>query len=925
MGNENQILDQHPGISSFEDISKQVKMIESLQKKYFEIVTQLAKQSNLQQLKDAIDAAEAGTDARLKAQKAYEDECTRISKQAAEATQQYIDNVKKQGTEKQKADVIAAINEQAKIEQDSIDETLSKRVQAIDIEANAKKQAIQEDLEAELASIDKKYKTKKARDKHKEQATAKAQEKINDVESDSAKQKNAERIQADAAKSQVELKRIMDEGSANATRTIGAKKAYGRFSQQGREAALGAAADAAKNVEQKHAERAEILAKLEEAKESGDALAQEQLEAQLENNALEVRAAQEEQSRASKEAATAALLEAMLGQYKQAYSEAENFLTTYASRTDARLQGSDEKFTKLTDKITTTLSINPFVKSTDVLSKLTEAVDAGIAYNLEQRAFLAGISDKIATTFNAFDSNLTRIIKLQQADSTAARLGMEAYLTKFLNTTFKDTSYLTDGFDSVTQAITDAITQLDYKQGAELEFVVQKWMASMSSLGVSNEALNNIAQGINALALGDVSTLSGNQQLQTLLVGASNQANLEYADLLLEGLSPDKTNKLLEGVILYLQDIAANTDSQVVKSAYKDVLGISVTDLKAISGLRSDEIANISNMQMSYTQMQQETNSQLNKLITRVTLPEMLDNIYSNVMYATASDMVNNPVSWAMDKMLNFMRENKLDISLPFISAFGNGFDLNDTIVGLMEKALGLGKGFSFMANLLGGLSSGGGFSLDSWEATETLTRGDTSGFGLTKTSGTSTSATYVTNNNTQDTTKSTIAEAGKAGEENVGGLETEEQKRAKERTVSDVYNLFKPIIVEGSYLRTNLKSNTPIHVLNDVLTNAANGTKPITIKTLSPMPVNVNNETLSVKITNASALQTSQQLSISNLELNLDAEVLKQSFIDASSDEKFKENFRNMFFNQGSIDVWVKNEVEVKNKENYGQSKYIF
>ena len=42
------------------------------------------------------------------------------------------------------------------------------------------------------------------------------------------------------------------------------------------------------------------------------------------------------------------------------------------------------------------------IKSTVVLEKLTEAVNLGIAYNLEQRSFLAGISDKIATTFNAF-------------------------------------------------------------------------------------------------------------------------------------------------------------------------------------------------------------------------------------------------------------------------------------------------------------------------------------------------------------------------------------------------------------------------------------------------------------------------------------------------------------------------------------------
>lgn len=57
----------------------------------------------------------------------------------------------------------------------------------------------------------------------------------------------------------------------------------------------------------------------------------------------------------------------------------------------------------------------------------------GIVYNIEQRAFLETISDKIAATFDTTNATLLRLVKLQQSDSTASRLGMEAYLTRYFN------------------------------------------------------------------------------------------------------------------------------------------------------------------------------------------------------------------------------------------------------------------------------------------------------------------------------------------------------------------------------------------------------------------------------------------------------------------------------------------------------------
>ena len=151
-----------------------------------------------------------------------------------------------------------------------------------------------------------------------------------------------------------------------------------------------------------------------------------------------------------------------------------NLYARYSSSINARLQGTNKTFYKLNDLIQRNLSSSPFVKQEDMLESLNTLIQQGIAYNVEQRAFLGGISDKIATTFEVANSALLEIIRIQQADSTQARLGMEAYLTSFLNSSFQDTSYLTTTFDNVTSILQGIESQLGRERGVELEYVVQK-------------------------------------------------------------------------------------------------------------------------------------------------------------------------------------------------------------------------------------------------------------------------------------------------------------------------------------------------------------------------------------------------------------------------------------------------------------------
>jgi hypothetical protein len=68
------------------------------------------------------------------------------------------------------------------------------------------------------------------------------------------------------------------------------------------------------------------------------------------------------------------------------------------------------------------------------------------------------MTDKLVTTFNAFDSNLLAIIRLQQADSTAARLGMEAILTKNLNSMFNSEDVKSGAIEKLAKALDVPIT-----------------------------------------------------------------------------------------------------------------------------------------------------------------------------------------------------------------------------------------------------------------------------------------------------------------------------------------------------------------------------------------------------------------------------------------------------------------------------------
>lgn len=387
----------------------------------------------------------------------------------------------------------------------------------------------------------------------------------------------------------------------------------------------------------------------------------------------------------------------------------------YQSTINTRLQGSGQSWDKgfgyagLYNSLMSRVGINPYIKTQDMLSNLSKLVEQGIAFNLEQRTFLATVSEKVASTFDAFDSNLARIVRIQQADSTAARLGMEAFMTQFLNSMFSDTSYLSGAYDTVSQNLLEATSQLTTQGGVEFEGIIQKWLGSLSSVGLSDQTAGGIAQALSYLATGNVEGLSSSG-MQNLLVMAASKGGMSVADMLTRGITLDETNTLLANIVGYLQEIG-NSTNQVVKNQYASTFGVSLSDIRAAQNLTSEDIANISKTNLGYQGAISELYDQLNSISSRTSLAEMLSNVWENTTYSLYSNIAGNPAFYALWQVTDLIQGLTGGINIPFISAMGSGVDINTTVENLMKLGIVGVSSLGMIGDVISGVTNSFQFS----------------------------------------------------------------------------------------------------------------------------------------------------------------------------------------------------------------------
>ena len=444
----------------------------------------------------------------------------------------------------------------------------------------------------------------------------------------------------------------------------------------------------------------------------------------------------------------------------------------YQAEINARLQGTDLTYKDMISTMNKNLGMSTLVRQQDYINKFKELVDAGIMHNMETRAFLATVTDKVVNTFDAFDSNLLRLVRLQQNDSTAARMGLESSLNKLFNSYFSDSSYLSSSgpHDSISAAILEASSMLSNDMSLEFEYMVHKWLGSLYSLGMSSDTLEQIAQGLNYLGTGNVAALTGNDSLQTLLAMSAVHGGVSYADLLTQGLNADSTNKLLSGMVEYLMQIAKNTEStQVTKSAYSDLFGLHMSDLRAITNLTDQDISSLTNLKTTYSQSVNETQNQLNSIASRTHLSTMIENLFDNAVLGASLDIGNTPAAYGLWKTLNLVEGMTGGIALPFINIFGSGLDLNTTVTQLAKGGM---AGLALLGNLIQSLGSGGfagGMNLKSnWHSVEMTSRGSASKFlasGVDSGFSTSTRIDSVGSGSSEDIKRTEMSDASDSAE----------------------------------------------------------------------------------------------------------------------------------------------------------------
>ena len=272
-----------------------------------------------------------------------------------------------------------------------------------------------------------------------------------------------------------------------------------------------------------------------------------------------------------------------------------SFLETQSSMA-YNLTGTSKSLDDVTGTLGKALGGTGLVKQQAVYENLQDLVNEGIVYNVEQRAFLQTIADDLDLVFNASNGSLTRLINLQRTDLSSNRMAIEASLKEFLNQNYETSQYIKEGFQNVSSALLEAQSIMTTQSGMALESVVQQWMGSLSSVGMSQSTIDELATAIGQLGSGNISAL-GSSSMQNLLVMGAARSGQSYAQLLTEGVSATAADELMRGIVGYITEIGQST-SNVVKSEYARIFGLNISDLVAASqvgdvtrnGIVSDKI-----------------------------------------------------------------------------------------------------------------------------------------------------------------------------------------------------------------------------------------------------------------------------------------------------------------------------------------------
>jgi hypothetical protein len=277
---------------------------------------------------------------------------------------------------------------------------------------------------------------------------------------------------------------------------------------------------------------------------------------------------------------------------------------------------------------------------------------------------------------------------------------------------YETTEYMTEAADSIRTSIYEASALMTAEDATEFEYQVQKWMGSLYSVGFQNT--QGLADALGKLAAGNVDSITDGGY-GNLLVMAANKANLSIAEILADGLNDDETNALMHAMVEYLGGIYNETkDNKVVAQQFASVYGLTASDLKAAANLVGST-TNVYKNNLNYGGMMQQLTDMAGSIGKRTQAGTMINNLWENLKYSTASSIGNNPVLYATYMIAQILDETVGGVSIPSIGAWAMGsgteIDLETTVADIMRTGALAGGFFSGIGKMIGGLATGGGFS----------------------------------------------------------------------------------------------------------------------------------------------------------------------------------------------------------------------
>ena len=365
-------------------------------------------------------------------------------------------------------------------------------------------------------------------------------------------------------------------------------------------------------------------------------------------------------------------------------SYVENYQTMMAS-----LVGSKNDWEKITDNLNNALSASSLIKQQDVYKNLTELVKAGISGNVEQRAFLETLSNDLNLLLDTHTGSLARLIRLQNTSIAENRLAIQYSLREFLNENYATSEYIKNAYTKVAESITELQAINTTSDAASMESVLQTWLGSYYSAGVSDTTISNLASAINALGTGDISNINSN--ISKLVMMGAARSNESYGNLLTNGLTADSISSIMSGITSYAQGITGNN---VVRSQWANIFGLTLSDLEALK-------------KVGFAEGATSVSSNINKIFDNYSnlVPKSLGlkNIFENAMFTTGTNIASNDALYATYLVTDILEKSGIG---NMIDAYGKnlaGMGLKKTgaAISMAGNAVNYAKLIPYLGGLL--------------------------------------------------------------------------------------------------------------------------------------------------------------------------------------------------------------------------------